>query len=59
MLPIHYSKRIRTKTRLHTGTMTPIRQDSQRGWNRYVEERDQRLHFDEAKQKEGDDYAEK
>lgn len=51
-VPIHYSKRRRSKTFLHTGSMSPVRQVSQNGWNRYREEQDRRQHFGEAKNQE-------
>lgn len=39
--------------------MIPIRQNSKMGWNRYVEDRDQRIHLGYLKQEEPESMTEK
>lgn len=46
---IHYGKRTRSKTRLHTGTMTPVQRDSHFDYTEYKAEQDRRVHFGELK----------
>lgn len=48
-VPIRFSKRTRSKSFLHSGSMKPIKQDSQNFYRLQREEQDRRIHFGDSK----------
>ncbi|PRS16533.1 hypothetical protein C6W27_09025 [Bacillus paralicheniformis] len=60
MVQINYSQRKRRRTRLHTGTMTPIPNDSRSDYLSFKAEQDRHLHFgDPFKQEQNENKGER